>query len=482
MQVRGRPCATGRTRVAREGRSTTVQTIPIVMPENESITSASTGDTDVSRPLERPGRRSVLRATAAALAALSGCSSRDGTADRERRLATPETEIVDTVKRTPSQVQTATEADPIEQCVYVTNTQLAAVKAKVEAEQDPWYAGYRKLLPAAKGALGSELASVTDDGAPRWNDPHQFGYDESRHDYRVALDMTSAVRDLALAHWFTGEDRYAEGCIDRIYHWCLNEETRMNPVAKNVWAGASIALWITIPDLWYGASLIRGHPYWREKTGRDLEAAFEEWVRSFVETMEEPGYDQHNNIWSWRIQTIAGAADYLQDKDLFDRAIELWRGERNWKDYQKRGEGKGALTKELQRTDGFAYHVYGVKALTMTAEIARHRGIDLYGFNAPTDPGEGSTLKKLYLFMVPYIKNPKTWKWGVGDDGVSSYDRQAFASLYELAYSHWQEPSFRDVISVVGRPVHDGRLLGWTTLTHGNLFALDGCRQPTDEE
>jgi len=467
---------------------------------SESAASAES-EPNSSQPRRRFSRRSLLRASATAVAALSGCPAWGGSDGRESRPGAadetpPETETPATAGETrtapntrngtatgtSTPTPTATPADPFEQHVYVTDSQLAAVKDKIEAEKDPWYSAYRELLPSAKGALASEMSSVTDDGAPRWDDPHQFGYEESRHDYRTALDMTTAVRDLALAYRFTGENRYAEGCIDRIYHWCLNEETRMKPVAKNVWAGASIALWITIPDLWYGASLLRGHAYWQEKTGSDLEASFEDWVRSFVDSMEEPSYYQYNNIWAWRIQTIASAADYLDDQEMFDRAIELWRAERNWKDYKRRRDGKGALKKELERTDGLEYHVYGIKALTMTAEIARHRGINLYGYNAPTDPGEGSTLKKLYRFMVPYLKAPERWKWGVGNNGISSYERNGFASLYELAYSHWQEPAFREVIELVGRPVHDGRLLGWTTLTHGNLFALEDVRTPTSDE
>ncbi|WP_276271745.1 alginate lyase family protein [Haloarcula litorea] len=432
-------------------------------------------DDDRSRRLTR---RALLHAGAGTAVALAGCSwfSDD---DREPPPVTETPETPPTTDgrgtRTRSPTEPASRFDG--HYVFVSDEQLRGIRERLAAEAEPWHSGYGSLYGSAEAALSMDPRSIVDDGAPRWDDPHRFGEDEDRHDYRAAMEMTAAARDTALAYRFSDEDRFARRSIDLISHWCLDEETRMKPVAKDLWAGPAISLWITIPDFWYAASLLRGHPHWRDG-GVDREAEFRSWVRSFVDSIEDPGYFQYNNIWAWRIQTLASAAVYLRDEALFDSALEMWRAERNWRDYRRKGEGIGALRKELNREDGFSYHVYGMKALTMTAEIARHQGIDLYGYNAPTDPADGSTLRKLYRFMLPYLADPDSWRWGLGNNGLVDYERRGFASLYELAYSRWADREFREVVGLVGRPVSDGRLLGCTTLTHGNLFEFDDIEQP----
>lgn len=449
---------------------------------------------DNGRPAGHVGRRTLLKSAGlvATSAGVGGCfelfsSTESGTpSPTVPPPATPSPS--ETASETPevTESQTATPATQGASYIYVSQAQLAAVAERVRNDDAPWRSAYKRAMKDADKALNFSPRSVVDDGTPKWDDPHRFGKDEKRHDYRAALKMTTAVRDAALGYWFTREDRYAERAIDLLYHWCLNPETYMAPNADMANNNVSIELWITIPKLWYGASLLGDHPYWTEKRNRDLESEFERWTRSFVESIPAPPYYQYNNMWAWRIQTLAAAGAYLGDQELLDRAFAMWRAERKtaahgtdrprpWSQYRQWNDdaAKGYLKRELARNDGFNYHVYGTKALTMTAEIAHHHGIDLYTFNAPTDPERGSTLKKLFDWMVPYLKDPAKWKWGVGSNGLSDTERGNYASLYELAYSRWQDPKYLDVVKTVGRPAYDFWMLGWTTLTHGNLFQLD---------
>jgi hypothetical protein len=395
--------------------------------------------------------------------------------------AETDTEETPTPTATPPRTSTPT---PPDHYVYVGREELAAVAQKVRADEEPWTAAYEKQIRDADRALEMEPRSVVDDGAPDWEDPHRAGADEKRHDYDAAIDMTTAVRDTALAYWFTDRDVYARRAIDLLAHWCLDPETRMKPDADMANNGTFVELFVTIPKLWYGAALVRDHPYWTERSDRDLEAAFRAWVRQFVDSTPDPGYYQYNNHWAWRIATLAGAASYLDDDERLDRAFCMWRGEcetraygkdkpRPWNQYRRDGDGTGYLQRELARNDGFSYHVYGVKALTTTAEVARHRGVDLYGYNAPTDPEEGSTLRKLFDFMKPYLESPSTWQWGKGSDGFDNFERDNAAALYELAYSRWADDAYLDLVESFDRPAYDFWIFGWPTLTHGNLCKLD---------
>lgn len=459
------------------------------------------GDDD-GRTVRFATRRKLLATTGTAIASLSGClgvfsSDEDETPTppAETSTASPsprstatesDTESVgvqDASTPTSTPAPTSTPEQGSENYIYVSGSELRAAVERARNDESPWSTAYDRALSDAEDAMDVSLASVVDDGAPQWDDAHRFGATDDRHDYSVAIDMTTAARDAALGYWLTGEDRYAERAIDVIYHWCLDPETRMKPDADIANNGTEIELLITIPKLWYAASFLRGHSYWSEKTGDDLETAFRKWVDKFVESLPDPGYFQYNNQWAWRIATIASAASYLGQSDRLEQAFCMWRGQcrtaahgkdkpRPWNQYRKRGDGTGCLKSELSRNDGLNYHMYGMKALTLTAEIARQHGVDLYGFNAPTDPGDGPTLKKLFDFMVPYLKSPSDWEWGTGSDGVDGQERGNYAALFEVGYSRWRDEAYLEVIRELERPAYDFWILGWTTLTHGNGFEL----------
>ena len=433
-------------------------------------------------------RRELLASTGIALTSLAGCLGNFST--DQRATPAPPDDAVSTSTVSPPATPTPTPTPspspepPVEDYVYVDETQLRAVAERVRAGESPWAEAHDQAIRDADRALNMAPKSVVDDGAPKWDDPHRFGATDDRDDYTVAIDMTTAVRDAALGYWFTDDDKYAERAIDLIYHWCLDPETRMKPDANMANNGTFIEALVTIPKLWYGASLIRGHPYWTEKNGDDLETEFRSWVRSFVESFPDPGYYQYDNHWAWRIATIAGAASYLGDEELLEQAFCMWRGQcktaahdkdrpRPWGQYQKDGDGTGYLRQELTRNDALNYHVYGMKALTVTAEIGRQNGVDLYSYNAPADPDDGPTLKKLFDFMVPYLKSISKWEWGKGSDGVTDLELNNYASLFEIAYSRWQEPEYLKVVQALDRPAYDFWIFGWTTLTHGSWFKLD---------
>jgi hypothetical protein len=68
---------------------------------------------------------------------------------------------------------------------------------------DPWMSAWERVRTGANDALDIPLQSVTDDDGS-----HYFTLDRNdRHDYREAIETGDRVRNLALAHFVTGEDR-----------------------------------------------------------------------------------------------------------------------------------------------------------------------------------------------------------------------------------------------------------------------------------
>ena len=373
-------------------------------------------------------------------------------------------------------------SDPFN-AVLISPQRLEAIKAKIKAGEEPWTSAYRRLLRDANAALSKIPLSVVDNGGPAGggNDRHKFGTDHptatraNRDDYRAAVSMGNWVRDLGLAYAFTGDDRYASKAVDLLYHWAVNPATRMVPSTENFSphrAGSSrkkqnsIELYIALPQMFYGASLVAGHRRWAQK-GSGAESAFKTWSQTLMNHADRyyGGY-KANNIYAWWLATRASIAAFLGDRARLDRAFSDWKATAI-----DQIDPKGKMERELDRTDALGYSLYAMKALTITASIAANHGVDLYGYR---DGKGGSALKRALDYHAPYVINPKAWPHA----GSGARNMDGDAATYELAHSYWQERRYLDVVSRNGRPLKDSRVAGITTLTHANLFKLKTASQP----
>lgn len=413
-------------------------------------------------------RRELLRDAAALGSAvgLAGCGNSSGGS------RTPTTSS-STATAEPTATGSPTPTD--ERTVYagfLDSDEVAAIQRQLSAGNDPWESGFQVQLRDARRALDATPSSVVDNGAPDGVDDHRYATSENRTDYRAAIRMGRWIRDLGVAYVFTGRDRFAREAVELIDHWFLAPETRMHPSGENFGETYfSIELHITIPTMLYGAALVRDSAHWSSVQGSrdDLRA----WVETYLADLEDGrGKDKYtgvvrNNIYAWWLVARATAAAYLDDRAALERTFDDWRS--NALDQIL---PSGLLKLERQREDGLDYSIYGITALTLTAEIARHYGVDLYGYTVDDDD-ETSVLRRAYEAHQEYVVDPSDWKWGIGENGYTDSERSATGAVYELAYSRWQDSEFESVVESIGRPLYERRILGWTTLTHANRFALD---------
>ena len=362
------------------------------------------------------------------------------------------------------------------EAVFLSPKALKAIKAKVSAGEQPWKSAYGKLIGDANRALKQRPMSVTDNGGPAGGgrDRHKYGTDHpttkgtNRADYAAAWKISNAVRDLAMAYAFTGKDAYADKAVDLLYHWAVNPSTRMAPSTQNFSPHRSgkkqnsIELYITLPKMFYAASLVAGHRRWSQK-GSGAEGNFKKWAQAVLSHADRSyGSSEQNNVYAWWVATRASAAAYVGDGGKMSRAFSDWK-----KNAIKQIDGQGKFTRELKRTGSLSYSLYALTALTMTAEVARLYGTDLYGHN---DGKGGAALKRAFDYHARYVTNPGAWP----HKGKKHKKKSSDAAVYEMAYSRWRDGDFLDVLNRNSRPFKDNWAAGWTTLTHGDLHKLEG--------
>jgi len=365
--------------------------------------------------------------------------------------------------------------------ILISASEIDAIKAKFSVDEkgvvtgeEPWKSAYEEVIKKAEAASLLGVMSVTFGGEDE-NDvgcrgdsrifcAGGFYENENRYDADQAVKIGVAVRDLGMAYAFSGEAKYAEHLIKLVRVWSIDSATSLLP--RFVTNGARISLFSNQGGVIYGAGLAWDYPGW-EQSDRD---GFKAWVQSFGEAAKALS-PADNNFENWRNALLSIAGAFTGDQVLLNASFQNFRNA-----IPKHIHWTGSLGQEYQRTDGWGglgYSVYAITAMTITAEVARLRGVDLYNYTSDGTRG----LKVALDFIAPYIANPSLW----GAEGDKSKDtfkvgvgilydyRTRGAGVYEIAYSIWEEPDYLEVINRVGRPFIMAHWApGVVTLTHSN--------------
>jgi len=346
--------------------------------------------------------------------------------------------------------------------MFISATEIQAIKSR--KNQEPWASAYAALIDAADEALDQARLSVTDNGG-QTADSHHFATDRAyssdgvydpdadRYDYRAATEVSGAIVDLGLAYALTGESEYGRKAVRLIRTWALSPSTYMVPEVENYGetstASANIEIFITIPGMFYGAELVWDSTQW----GDGEREAFVEWARAIGNDARNNFWPLHNNIKFWEIFASAAAGAFAKDEELLEYAFDEWKSE-----LALQVADDGSLPEELDRTRSLSYSLFAMDAMTQTAEIAKHHGVNLYDYLV-----DGKSLKEVFDFHAPYVARPSSWP----HEMISPHSANEDLSAFELANSHWRRPNLLYAIASWGRPVRNIYILDHATLTHG---------------
>jgi hypothetical protein len=338
--------------------------------------------------------------------------------------------------------------------LYLNDSEIHELQIRLAAREAPWQSAYEELIARADEALSLRPGSVTHNGGGRiWRTQQPyltdgvFNPDANRQDYIVGDRIADAILDLSLAYRLTDEAQYADKAIELIKVWFVRTATSLR---AGTGAGNEIEIWITMPAAFYGMDLLW---HYREFPSAD-KAALQRWAQ--VSANRIRGLPRENNWENWRLVYLMALAHTAGDRSTMDYAIA------RWKDILEFQIGDGnLLTRELDRTRSLDYSVFALDAMTQGAEIARHYGVDLYGYRNSRAQG----LEEVFDAYVPYLLEPESWP----HEQISDFDGIGNGiAVYELAYSHYgRKDAYQSVIERYRRPLIDPRTMGHVTLTHG---------------
>jgi hypothetical protein len=322
---------------------------------------------------------------------------------------------------------------------------LASARTRVKAGDAALRPAYDRLLADAEKALAAKPAVVTDKHtllppsgnthdyyslSPYWwpdpSKPDGLPYirrdgetnPESKRDLdqpRVA-QMGGNSMTLALAWYFTGDERYAAGAARQLRAWFLDSATKMTPHLRYAQAvrgnpeerGSGI-----IDTRWFveatdAARLLEGSKSWTAADARGMR----EWMRQYVTWLwtSPNGKHEHeakNNHGSWYAAQVSALALFVGDSAIARQLVSEAKPRIGW---QITPAGEQPI--ELERTRSMHYSGFNVEALSRLATVGRALGTDLWRYQAP----EGGSLRRAIDHLAKYAPQPKAWPGKQIDD------------------------------------------------------------------
>ncbi|MEU3793076.1 alginate lyase family protein [Streptomyces fructofermentans] len=396
-----------------------------------------------SRPRRRPGSRSALFVTAAALLASV--------------LAWP---AADRAEAAP-----AAFAHP---GVTVSRGQLDFARQQVNAGAQPWKGAYDQMMAGKYASLSRtpKPRAVVECGS--YSNPNN-GCTDEREDAIAAYTQ-------ALAWYVTRDARHARKAIELMDAWSatIQDHTNSNAPLQTGWAGSS----------WPKAAEIIKYTY---DGGWANSGRFATMLRTVYLPEVINGSNSNGNWELSMMEAAVGISVFLEDKTSYDRAMARFRTRtaayvylssdgalpktvpsQNLDTTQKivnywQGQSTfvNGLTQETCRD--FTHTGYGISAISHIAETSRIQGQDLYG----TDVGE--RLRHALGFQAKYQLGEAAPGWLCGGSlhlGLGPVTEVGHNALHNRL-GHAMTNTER--LTAQNRPAASNNLfVAWETLTHGD--------------
>ena len=338
---------------------------------------------------------------------------------------------------------------------------LSDVKAWLDR---PFYAGaYNRLLDRADGLLGEKpLTVMMKDKTAASGDKHDYMSqaryywpDPSKPDGlpyinvdgvsnpeinrldRIRLGVTAdRIKTLALAWYFSGDEKYAAKATEFIRAWFLDKETAMNPNLEYAQVapghfndrGRSYGLIDTYSfvEMLDAVALLENSRSFSKKDSKDLKkwfASLTQWMLTSHQGIEEAKAANNHSI-AYDAQILAFAL-YTGDRSTAEKIVRAFPEKRIFSQIKP----DGSQPHELGRTLAYHYSNYNIEHMIDVLLMSKNMGLNIDNATSP----DGVNFYKSVDFIAGYVgKDVSSWPYKQ-ISGWDSATQNVCKSLYRTA-------------------------------------------------
>tara|TARA_B100000941_G_scaffold289894_1_gene270374 strand:+ start:11800 stop:13074 length:1275 start_codon:yes stop_codon:yes gene_type:complete len=367
---------------------------------------------------------------------------------------------------------------PHELVLYDINAMLYAKDQYLQGKE-PYLSEVNGLIKAADGFMDSIPPSVIDNeimppsgdihdytsmGPYWWPDPEKedglpyIRHDGVRnperykHDRFVLSDMSDASFYLALAWFYTGEEKYAVKSGEFLRRWFLDPETKMNPHLKfaqtipgrDIIRGTGIIESLDLINVVEAVGLLQGSGALNDTENEGMY----DWFKSYTEwltTSEWGWYErmQENNHGSSYDLQLALYAMFTDQDSIARMVLDSVKTKR----IDQQIEADGSQPHELERTNAMGYSIFNLKHLYRCAVLAEKYEIDLWNYQNP----KGAGLLTATRYLIPFLTGEKAFPYQQirGLEGSPAN----FLSLLDMAGGRLNDPMIWEFMELHKEPL-----------------------------
>ncbi|WP_396184766.1 alginate lyase family protein [Flavobacterium sp.] len=223
--------------------------------------------------------------------------------------------------------------------------------------------------------------------------------------------MRDNTETLALAYYFTKEDKYAKYASKLIQTWFLDAATRQNPnlnfgqgiPGRNTGRGIGIIETRGLFRVIDAAILLQESESWSKKDHIALQKWFSDYLNWLTTSpIGKDEADEHNNHGTHYSVQVIDYALFTGQAEIVASEIEVFK---NRMESQLKPDGSQPF--ELERTKSWDYVNMNLDGYFLVAQLAENSTINLWQYETK----EGKNIKKCLDWMVPYLKKEKKWEY-----------------------------------------------------------------------
>ncbi len=280
---------------------------------------------------------------------------------------------------------------------------------------------------------------ATSNGLPYVVRDGEINPENTNYDSGNLGKMCQNVKVLALAYYFTSEEKYASRAAQQLHRWFLDHDTRMNPsltYAQMVKGKNQGSRWGII-DTWQlvslvdGVALLAGSKSWTAASASALQkwfAGYLSWLRTSNLGKSEAKASNNHSVY-YDLQ-LADFALFTGETNLARVVLAAVGNKR----MQTQIEPDGSMPLELVRTKSLSYCLFNLNAFFMLARLGERVDVDLYSYHT----ADGRNLRKALDWMVPFATGEKPWT----HEQITPQTFAPMVTLFRQAAIAYQEPAY----------------------------------------
>ena len=351
---------------------------------------------------------------------------------------------------------------------------LVEVKNRIKAGSAVETKSLAVLVEEAEKALGAKTFSVVNKpNTPPSGDKHDYmslspywwpdpskpnglpyirrdgetNHERDQYDQPVLDDFTTTTFTLALAYYYTGDEKYAEKATQLMRAWFFEPETRMNPNCR--WAqvvrgredqvkASGVLETDRFRRILDAEALMADYKGWTSEDHEKLK----EWIRQLhdyilTSPMGKEESIQKNNHGTWYAVQAAAYEMYLGDDDAAKKRIETEGKAR----IRSQIEPDGKQPFELERTKAFDYSRYNLAALMTLAGLGDRYDINLWSYQTE----DGRSIRKALDWLAPYAVGDQKWDRAQ----IVNPKIEEMFTLFRRAAIQYHEPKYEELAEKV---------------------------------